>query len=214
MPLKSIHIPNLTGGLNLQDSPLLIANNESTSAEGVYYSNGLVKRERGVSEFSGAFSGRGQLLYNMQKSDGTSYLLLFTTDYIYVYNSTTDLWDKVSDGYKTTETAGAASGTNVLTVADTTTVGIGDTKIAIDDKIIIELDNGTWQSNVVAAVTDDTDITLDDNLTDAVAIGNVIFRPRELTHTTTNAVSVSYWEYLEVSYIFALFIDGNSYRGL
>jgi len=201
MPLKSINIPNLAGGLNLQDSPLLLDVQETTSAEGVYYSGNRVIRERGVAEFGGSFSGRAQLLYNMVKSDASEYLLLFTTDYIYVYNSTTEEWDKISDGYKTTETAGAASGTNVLTVADTTTVGNGDAKIAIGNKVVIELDNGTWQSNTVSGVTDDTDITLTDNLTDDVAIGNVIFRPRELTHTTANAVDVSYWEYKEKLYI-------------
>jgi len=201
MPLKALRIPNLVGGLNLQDSSLLLNNNECTSALGVYFANGKVKRERGVATFGGSFAGRAQLLYDMTKSDGTEYLMLFTTSYVYVYDATTELWDKVSDGFRMALTATTAAASAVLTCTATWEEGIGDAVISDGDEIIVVLDDGTLFSSTIASKVDDTSITLDDVLPSQATSGAIIFRPRKLTHTTTNAVSVSYWEYKEMLYI-------------
>lgn len=94
------NIPNPILGMDTSNDALAIDRRSSPLISGCFIRDGIIESDYGMVEFptagalkTNALNGTVMKITKFELKNGITYLLAFTTKYLYVYNSVTDTWD-------------------------------------------------------------------------------------------------------------------------
>lgn len=140
-----VRLPLFDGGMRTDKAPEALAPNETVQLKSLHIVAGRLVVDTGYVPFNGSYLGVAQGTFEAFYADGSSALLLFTTQTVYKYNSTVLQWQIVSLNALHTTTAAYTAGANVFALNSVTDIVIGGI-------VGIALDNGeqliTFVTNV------------------------------------------------------------------
>ena len=91
-------ITDLTGGLNLDVDPMLIPEKDSRNILCARFDRGLLKKDLGLTLFGDTLLGVPLRFDSYHQTDGDTFLLALTTTGIFQFNTTSKLWDNITEG--------------------------------------------------------------------------------------------------------------------
>jgi hypothetical protein len=151
------HVYPVSGGYNDSLPSDAIPDQDSLNTTNIRFDRGRVIVDTGYTVFGQEVEGYPQLVYEFEKKDGTSEILLVTTTTLYKWNSISSEWDYVRGTITTNLDGNHAAGDVKLTVLDST--GLSD-----GDRIAVMLDDSSQHKSTVVDVPDATHVTLADPL--------------------------------------------------
>lgn len=169
-------LENLIGGLNVAEDSSALEDNELVSARNIIIQKQRLQNDTGYVTFGDDVVGIAQADYQFTKKNGSSELLLITTETFYRFDEVMLEWEYVSDGTDTTVGVQANAGDTVVTLTDAT--GFAD-----GDRIGIALDNGVQLKTTISGAPAGNVVTL----ADAIPVG----RTANVGAATVKAVSLS-----------------------
>lgn len=163
-PWQQEVLPDLLGGIRIDDRPDVIDKTETLTLTGVLFDNGQITVDKGYTTFNQEVVGTPQGTFQFWKTDGTSELVMVTTETVYV--NTPDEWELISNSTSTTLSTSAADGATTISVDDATGFSAGDL-------IGVRINDGTQHQTTIDSISG-SDITLDAGLDGAADSGNAV----------------------------------------
>ncbi len=175
------NIPNLTGGVKTDESRDIIDALYLTAANNVRFDKSEIYSDNGYVAFQDDVRGNVRLVYQFQKTTGSSELLCITDDTI--YKEVGDTWHYISNGTSTTADGGEPAAETDVNVASIS--GFSD-----GDYIGVILDDGTQHQTTINGSPAGTTIVMDDAVPAGKAIdtGAAIVLAVTLTGSSTHQV--------------------------
>ena len=181
-------IPNLLGGIDKSKQPDALADNQCVTLKNVKITNGQLVNRFGYTEY-GDFDGfvtKATILklYQFNRRNGTSELMLITTASMYKYNSVLSKWLIVSGFFHTTTTAAYVAGATVIAIT-------ADPGFVIGNTLCIVLDNTDLHIATISNIAG-LNITISTGIPTGrtVASGARVYRPLSHSGSASKMVSV------------------------
>lgn len=149
-------VPLLDGGMRTDKAPEDLALNEAVALTSLHVVAGRLVVDTGYVPFGGLYLGIAQATFEAFFPDGSTVLLLFTTETVYSYNSSAAAWQLVSLNAIRVTTQGQSAGDDTFDLDDVSDIAVGTL-------VGITLDDGTQlitTVNNVAVLTITTDDTV------------------------------------------------------
>lgn len=161
-------IPLLNGGFRTDRAPADLAPNETADMQGLHIVAGRLVVDTGYVPFGSIYRGVAQGTFQVFFNDGSTVLLLFTTETVYRWNSSVLQWQLVSINAIHTTTAGYGAGVNAFALNSVTDI-VNGTLVGIT------LDDG---SQLITTVTNVAVLTI--TTLDAVPVGRTVANGAEV----------------------------------
>ena len=179
MPLQEVQIPDFLGGIDSANPPFSLRENRGVRVEGLSPIRGRLTSDTGYQQFLGTVRGDPQLVQQFYKKDGSSELILITTQT--GYKRLGNQWAYLPTDVQTTLSAAASANDTVLSVNSTAGFSVGD-------YVGIGLDDGTEHQSTISAIGTGT-ITIADPMPGPANTGNYVNQALALTGDLDNPVS-------------------------
>ena len=181
--LQYTFIPSFAKGVNGSLEAHLIDQSELSAVSNLRNLKGALELDYGYTTRGSTIRGNPRNETHFFKKDGTDFLILTTDLSVYVWDTTEDDWQYVSNGTDTTLTAAASAGATTITVASIT--GFAD-----GESIGVKLDSGKQHKTTVSGSPSGSTITLADAIPtgEAAAIGNKVVEAVLLAGVTDSGV--------------------------
>ena len=169
-------IDDFSGGLNTNKRENAISDNQLVALSNIITQKDQVRVDTGYTTFGPSVRGYPQAIIQFRKTTGTITLCLITTATFYIWSTSKEEWQYISDGTSTTADGGEPAGETSINVADITGFSNGD-------YIGLALSDGTQHQTTINGSPSGTTIVITDGIPSGVTLANgaVIVKAKDLS---------------------------------